>query len=291
MLSVACRAWIAIAVSRSLTLAADLQPKKDCHVNDETSMLQVSQTVASGRGSLEEDYEQRATPSRAMPSHGNTEAAADGASGRRTSEMMSTEDIMFLNGLHNFDGLMMYSGDISKEVIDFKIKPQGALFWSPKIHGKIWDDNQCNNVGNKNGGSLEGCKDLCVLSISCNAINFNPSINDCILRACPMPIPFPFTNTTGYHGYHLQLHHDKQVTAGLALYNDKWDHEGQSNISKGDQALDNRVQSVEDGLVHVEAQIEDIDKDLTQLNGALGKTTNSSAPPPAAANSSAPPPS
>lgn len=75
--------------------------------------------------------------------------------------------------------------------------------WSLPL-SSIWQDAQCSNLGNHANMNLAWCQDLCEDAYTCNAINYSPASDDCILRACPHPIPQPTLSKPGYFGYHLQ---------------------------------------------------------------------------------------
>jgi hypothetical protein len=67
-------------------------------------------------------------------------------------------------------------------------------------YDKIWTDEQCPNLGQgSTNGILQDCKDACHLNPKCNAVNF--SSYDCLLRACPRPIPTPKWKYKEYKGY------------------------------------------------------------------------------------------
>ena len=64
----------------------------------------------------------------------------------------------------------------------------------------IWTDEECPNLGQgSTNGNLEDCKNDCHFNKRCNAVNF--SSYDCVLRACPLPIPEPSWLKSGYKGY------------------------------------------------------------------------------------------
>lgn len=278
--SLACRAWAAIALSRLFALAADLEPGKDCHVHDETSMIQVSSVMSTHRGaaSLQEDQSEGAPMSRAAPSFAGAAGEQSSSKSRaRSSESLTSEDIAFMNGMLSMDS-MHYLRLFEKA--GGQMKPFGGppYHWSTKASNKTWTDSQCNNVGNRNGGSVQACQDLCILSVPCNAINFNQQTNDCVLRACPMPYPFPSLFTAGYQGYHLQLHHDRFVQQGLTEYPNSWDF---SNTSVAAAPIPNttdmgaRVQQVEEGLTSAEAAIGEMQKSLAHIDDTLDKLADS----------------
>merc|ERR1712218_373518 len=67
---------------------------------------------------------------------------------------------------------------------------------------KIWDDNQCTNIENKDSShTLEDCKQACQASESCTAINFD-KLGGCALRACTLPVPVPNWDHQDYEGYY-----------------------------------------------------------------------------------------
>ena len=52
----------------------------------------------------------------------------------------------------------------------------------------IWD-KECPTLGDKTKNNVDGCKDRCEKTESCNAIQFYLTI--CILKACESPVPAP----------------------------------------------------------------------------------------------------
>lgn len=74
--------------------------------------------------------------------------------------------------------------------------------WSSR--SEIWDDYTCSNTGNKMSTNLQECFDFCEDTHRCNAVNHNDQTGDCILRACPLPIPEPKWRVAGYRGYRNQ---------------------------------------------------------------------------------------
>ena len=73
---------------------------------------------------------------------------------------------------------------------------------------KVWSENQCRNVGNyglavgiQKAYSIHECQEACQKTEDCTAINFKKS-NDCVLRACTLPVPTPIESNHGYEGYY-----------------------------------------------------------------------------------------
>ena len=92
---------------------------------------------------------------------------------------------------------------------------------------KIWSDNQCRNVGRwflaagiQKAYSIHECQEACQKTEDCTAINFKKS-NDCVLRACTLPVPTPIESNHGYEGYY-------QVS-GIKLRYFKHKHHGNFN--------------------------------------------------------------
>ena len=68
---------------------------------------------------------------------------------------------------------------------------------------KLWSDEQCPNIGQgPKTGKLHDCEDKCLGTPTCTAIHFSPkSPKDCVLRACPKPVPKPTWKHKNYKGY------------------------------------------------------------------------------------------
>jgi len=90
---------------------------------------------------------------------------------------------------------------------------------------KIWDDDQCPNLGSHVGKTLEQCTQLCTNTAGCTAINYSQTSHngDCILRKCGNVVPVPKWDYDLYVGYY------RKATEGCAdMYNDcpKWASQG-----------------------------------------------------------------
>jgi hypothetical protein len=67
-------------------------------------------------------------------------------------------------------------------------------------YNNIWNDSICSNVGNHLGTALDACKSLCNNTTGCNAINYDPTRPDCVLRRCSGNA-MPNWNYPPYKGY------------------------------------------------------------------------------------------
>lgn len=67
-------------------------------------------------------------------------------------------------------------------------------------YNNIWPDSACTNVGNNLGTALSPCQAKCDSTAGCNAINFDPTRPDCVLRSCSSPTA-PTWNYPPYQGY------------------------------------------------------------------------------------------
>lgn len=59
----------------------------------------------------------------------------------------------------------------------------------------------CPFLAHGPGNSLDACEAACGVMGSCNVINWNPSIGDCVFRSCNDPMAPTLTPTTGYSVY------------------------------------------------------------------------------------------
>ncbi|CAL4069008.1 unnamed protein product [Meganyctiphanes norvegica] len=88
---------------------------------------------------------------------------------------------------------------------DWSVPPYKGYFLNSERYSgpnnNIWSDEECPWAGNYPGNSLSECMSLCDEIIDCTAINFDGPNYDCVLRACPWPIPAPQTHLTTYQGY------------------------------------------------------------------------------------------
>jgi len=67
-------------------------------------------------------------------------------------------------------------------------------------YDRIWNDHQCPVlIVHKVPKTLQECKESCAETYECTAINFSPT--DCVLRACPIPVPTPSWKYEDYKGY------------------------------------------------------------------------------------------
>jgi len=165
-------------------------------VNDETSLLQLSKVVRRGSGSWmtqEEVVEKLTKVLRQFgPAFGPTLDGMDGAWQVKVPRIASELSSVSLQDL-----------------------PLQSLSWSHP-YSQIWPDSSCRNFGLRHAG-LAACKEMCESSrnMGCNTININPSTRDCILRACPIPIPRPYLVQHGYYGYAMQKREDASAKASV----------------------------------------------------------------------------
>ena len=80
---------------------------------------------------------------------------------------------------------------------------------------KLWSDEQCPNIGQgPKTGKLQDCEDKCLGTPTCTAIHFSSkSPKDCVLRACPTPVPKPTWKYKNYKGYTVTTGKDKTTTS------------------------------------------------------------------------------
>ena len=69
---------------------------------------------------------------------------------------------------------------------------------------KIWNDDQCPNLGNNYGKTLGQCKQLCTNTAGCTAINYSQKAEngDCSLRKCGNVVPPPERDYDIFDGYY-----------------------------------------------------------------------------------------
>ena len=70
-----------------------------------------------------------------------------------------------------------------------------------KSYQKIWHDTQCPNIGGL-AGSLDACKQKCLETPGCNALNYKKDGSGCALRACVGNV-VPAWDYPYYSGYAL----------------------------------------------------------------------------------------
>merc|ERR1719215_2220182 len=77
--------------------------------------------------------------------------------------------------------------------------------WGRPLH-YMWPDEECPNIGMYGGGhySLEQCKDICLRTAACDAINYNAELHTCFTRRCKKyehPANHNSWLTSGWVGY------------------------------------------------------------------------------------------
>jgi len=75
----------------------------------------------------------------------------------------------------------------------------GKLWNGP--FNKVWTEEQCSNIKQKQDLTLEACQDACRQDAKCTAIVFNSRYELCSLIACPRPVPEPILTFPGFLGY------------------------------------------------------------------------------------------
>jgi len=107
--------------------------------------------------------------------------------------------------------------------------------WSEKQENH-WPPGECPTLG---GGlentPLEVCKVKCDETETCNAINYVPAEEKCVLKACTLPVPAPQTQADGYEGYY-KIGCGYSIIGTTVVRNDvdwKWEDQDGGAGSKG----------------------------------------------------------
>ena len=80
----------------------------------------------------------------------------------------------------------------------------GTQVW--KTSKNDFSDGDCPNLkrGGRRKDSLQNCKNFCLETQSCNAINYNSGSKDCVVRRCTHPVVPPVKDRyPAYNAYWL----------------------------------------------------------------------------------------
>ena len=69
------------------------------------------------------------------------------------------------------------------------------------------DGDGCPNIGWGSSGSVDECIQSCRNKEGCTGVNFSPTVPDCVMRGCPVPVPAPSGETLagGYSAYAVEI--------------------------------------------------------------------------------------
>ena len=96
-----------------------------------------------------------------------------------------------------------------REVTDSSVWPKpvseihgaGVSFFQVGSDGYAAVDADCPFLAHGDGSSLAACEHSCASDSTCNCINWNPAIGDCVLRACVNPTSPELEPTPGYSAF------------------------------------------------------------------------------------------